>query len=129
MHAPERGSDRADMERIERDDAAADLVSFVELRAAKPTGRILSCTVALPAAAEIASCMGNVITNRLTVADVARSAHSYPSHGYLLHHIALSMALSSIVGEMLVWRDLCEERSCPECMTAHQKRFCINFTN
>ena len=38
MHAPERGTDRADMERIERDDAAADLVSFVELRAATPTG-------------------------------------------------------------------------------------------
>jgi len=34
----------------------------------------------------------------LTVRDVARSVHSYPSYRYLLHQIALSMALKDVWG-------------------------------
>jgi hypothetical protein len=93
LYVPEEGSDRADMERRERDTDA----TFVELRATK-SGRILGCTACGPAAAELANSMGMAITNRLSVRDVAQSIHSYPSHGYLLHRIALSMALSNIRG-------------------------------
>jgi pyruvate/2-oxoglutarate dehydrogenase complex dihydrolipoamide dehydrogenase (E3) component len=91
---PEQGTDRADMERIERSSGAC----FVELRADKAGGRILGCTACGPAAAELANSMGVAITNSLTIADVARSAHSYPSYGYLLHRIALSMAFSNVWG-------------------------------
>jgi hypothetical protein len=93
LYVAEEGSDRADMERRERDTDA----TFVELRAAR-NGRILGCTACGPAAAELANSMGMAITNRLTVRDVAQSIHSYPSHGYLLHRIALSMALSDVQG-------------------------------
>jgi pyruvate/2-oxoglutarate dehydrogenase complex dihydrolipoamide dehydrogenase (E3) component len=93
LYVPEEGSDRADMERRERDTDA----TFVELRATK-SGRILGCTACGPAAAELANSMGMAVTNRLSVRDVAQSIHSYPSHGYLLHRIALSMALSNVRG-------------------------------
>lgn len=93
LYVAEEGSDRADMERRERDTDA----TFVELRATR-SGRILGCTTCGPAASELANSMGMAITNRLTVRDVAQSIHSYPSHGYLLHRIALSMALSNVRG-------------------------------
>jgi Pyridine nucleotide-disulphide oxidoreductase, dimerisation domain len=94
MSVSEQGMDRADMERVER----CPKVCFVELRADKRTGRILGCTACGQAAAEITNSMGIAIVNGLTVADVAMSAHSYPSFGYLLYRIALSMALSSTWG-------------------------------
>lgn len=94
LYVPEEGSDRADMERRERD----TLVTFVELRAARGSGRILGCTACGPAAAELVNGMGMAIINRLTVRDVAQSMYSYPSHGYLLHRVALSMALSNVRG-------------------------------
>ena len=90
----EDGSDRADMDRTARNTS----FSFLELRAAKISGRILGLTCCGPAAAEMANSMGMAITNGLTVRDVARSIHSYPSHGYLLHRAALSMALSNSWG-------------------------------
>lgn len=93
VYVPEEGSDRADMERLERDTD----VAFVELRATK-SGRIIGCSACGPAAAELANSMGMAITNHLTVRDVAKSIHSYPSHGYLLHRVALAMALSNVHG-------------------------------
>jgi len=93
LYVPEEGSDRADMERRERDTDA----TFVELRATK-NGRIIGCTACGPTAAELANSMGIAITNRLTVRDVAQSIHSYPSHSYLLNRVALSMALSNVRG-------------------------------
>ncbi|KAL7564153.1 hypothetical protein ACA910_021128 [Epithemia clementina (nom. ined.)] len=90
----EEGSDRADMDRTSRNTN----FSFLELRAVKGSGRILGLTCCGPAAAEMANSIGMAITNRLTVRDVARSVHSYPSHGYLLHRAALSMALSDAWG-------------------------------
>lgn len=93
-YCTEEGSDRADMERVERDTS----VCFVELRAEKRSGIILGCTACGPAAAELANVIGVAITNKLTTSDVARSIFSYPSHGYLLHRLALSMALSDTNG-------------------------------
>lgn len=90
----EEGNDRADMERNERFVRA----SFVELRAARISGRILGLTACGPAAAELSNEIGLAIQNKLTVRDLARSIHSYPSHGYLLYRLALSMALSSTRG-------------------------------
>ncbi|GAX25758.1 hypothetical protein FisN_8Hh342 [Fistulifera solaris] len=89
----EEGSDRADMERRERDTE----VTFLELRASR-SGRILGGTACGPAAAELANSIGVAITNRLSVRDLAKSIHSYPSHGYLLYRVALSMALSDTRG-------------------------------
>ena len=94
----EDGSDRADIDRTARNTSS----SFLELRAAKGSGRILGLTCCGPTAAEMANTIGLAITNRLTVRDVARSLHSYPSYGYLLHRVALSMALSDVWGVLQV---------------------------
>jgi pyruvate/2-oxoglutarate dehydrogenase complex dihydrolipoamide dehydrogenase (E3) component len=93
VHVKEEGSDRADMERRERDTE----VTFLEVRAS-PSGRILGGTACGAAAAELANSIGVAITNRLSVRDLAKSIHSYPSHGYLLYRVALSMALSDTRG-------------------------------
>ena len=95
--AREEGTDRADMERNARDSKSG----FIELRAQR-NGRILGCTACGPAAAEICNSIGIAITNGLTVSDVAFAAHSYPSYGYLMHRIALSMALGRIWGMLNV---------------------------
>jgi Pyridine nucleotide-disulphide oxidoreductase, dimerisation domain len=71
---------------------------FVELRAEKRTGRILGLSACGPTAAELANEIGLAVQNKLTVQDVAKSIHSYPSHGYMLYRVALSMALSSVQG-------------------------------
>ncbi|CAB9527325.1 Dihydrolipoyl dehydrogenase [Seminavis robusta] len=90
----EEGNDRADMERNERFVDAC----FVELRVERRSGRILGLSACGPAAAELANEVGVAIQNRLTVRDLAKSIHSYPSHGYLLYRLSLSMALSSTRG-------------------------------
>ena len=90
----EEGNDRADMERMERYTDA----NFVELRAQTISGRILGISACGPAAAELANEVGLAIRSKLTVRELARSIHSYPSHGYLLYRLALSMALSSTIG-------------------------------
>lgn len=90
----EEGMDRADMERQERFVGPC----FVELRAVKRTGHILGLTTCGPAAAELANEVGLAIQSKLTVRDLARSIHAYPSHGYLLYRLALSMALLSVRG-------------------------------
>ena len=94
MYVPEKGMDRADMERLERNSDPC----FVELRVHRTSGRVLGCTCCGPAAAELTNSMGMAITNGLTVADVAKSPHSYPSYGYMLYRVALSMALSNTWG-------------------------------
>ena len=100
----EEGSDRADMERLERN---VD-VPFVELRAERHSGRILGLTACGPAAAELANEIGLAIQARLTVRDLARSIHSYPSHGYPLYRLALSMALSSTRGFLDTLGPVCQ---------------------
>ena len=90
----EEGSDRADMERTARNTS----LSFLELRSEKGGGKVLGLTCCGPAAAELANSISIAMTNKLTARDIARSVHSYPSYGYLLHRAALSMALSDIWG-------------------------------
>ncbi|GFH51666.1 hypothetical protein CTEN210_08142 [Chaetoceros tenuissimus] len=91
----ENGTDRADMDSIERD--VSD--GFVELRISKK-GRILGSTICSPSASEMANEVGLAIRNNLSVRDIARSIHVYPSHGYLLHRVALSLALNDVWGVM-----------------------------
>jgi pyruvate/2-oxoglutarate dehydrogenase complex dihydrolipoamide dehydrogenase (E3) component len=93
----EEGTDRADMECLERPIAG---IGFVEIRATKVDGRVLGMTACGPSASEVANEMCVVIENCLTVRDIAKSLHSYPSHGYLMHRVALSMALSNIWGTL-----------------------------
>ena len=93
LYVPEEGMDRADMERLER-----PVIRFVELRATKIRGKILGMTACGPAAAELANEVGLAIMSGLTVRDMARAIHSYPSHGYLLHRIALALATSNVWG-------------------------------
>ena len=93
LYVPEVGMDRADMDRLER-----PVVGFIELRATKIGGKVLGMTACGPAAAELANEVGLVITSGLTVRDLARSIHSYPSHGYLMHRIALALATSNVWG-------------------------------
>jgi hypothetical protein len=95
VSAPEEGMDRADMERLER-----PTFGFVELRATKIGGHILGMTACGPAAAELANEIGVALQNKLTVRDIAKSMHSYPSHGYLLHRIALAMAMGGTLGAL-----------------------------
>jgi pyruvate/2-oxoglutarate dehydrogenase complex dihydrolipoamide dehydrogenase (E3) component len=92
--AREIGTDRADIERSARDTSAC----FVALRAEKMTGRILGASFCGPSAAEMANTIGMAITNHLTVGNLARSIFSYPSYGYLMHRVALSMHLSNTLG-------------------------------
>jgi pyruvate/2-oxoglutarate dehydrogenase complex dihydrolipoamide dehydrogenase (E3) component len=93
LNVSEKGTDRADMEGMER-----NTIGFVEIRATKVDGKILGFTGCGPAAAELANEMSMAIVNGLTVRDVARSLHSYPSHGYLIYRVALAMALSNVCG-------------------------------
>jgi len=72
LSASEEGTNKMDMERIER----CNVKGFIEIRATKIEGQIVVMTVC-----EIVV----VIENKLTVRDVARSLHSYPSYGLLLH--------------------------------------------
>jgi hypothetical protein len=87
------GSDRADTDALERNAEN----NFVELRAHARTGRILGGTAVGPAAAELINEIGLAIQSKLTVRHIATSLHSYPSHGYLLYRVALSMATTSLM--------------------------------
>lgn len=89
----ENGTDRSDIDSME-----GRVEGFVELRISKPEGRILGATVCSPVASEIVNEIGVAMVNKLTVRDIARSIHAYPSHGYLMHRVALSLALSDTWG-------------------------------
>lgn len=90
----EGGTDRADVESRERNSDA----NFVELRADRADGRILGASACGPAAAEIVNEVCLALANRLTVRDMARTLHSYPSHGYLLYRISTALATGTISG-------------------------------
>ena len=94
LNVREEGTDRADVDGEERYTEA----NFVELRAEKITGRILGASACGPAAAEIINEVCLALCNRLTVRDMARTLHSYPSHGYLLYRISMALATQSISG-------------------------------
>ena len=94
LNVREEGTDRADVEEKERHTGA----NFVELRAEKITGRILGASACGPAAAEIINEVCLALCNRLTVRDMARTLHSYPSHGYLLYRISMALATQTISG-------------------------------
>jgi hypothetical protein len=97
QYASDQGSDRSDMDRCLSRSAHPRLSGFVELRADR-LGRIVGGTAFGPAAAETVNSMTIAIENKLTVYDIARAPHGYPSHGYLLYRVALSMALSTTFG-------------------------------
>jgi hypothetical protein len=90
----EGGSDRADIESAERYAGA----NFVELRAEKISGRVLGASACGPAAAEIINEVCLSLCSKLTVRDIARTLHSYPSHGYLLYRITTALATQNISG-------------------------------
>jgi len=92
----ENGTDRADIDSME-----GRVEGFVELRISKPEGRILGATVCSPVASEIINEIGVALVNKLTVRDIARSIHAYPSYGYLMHRVALALALSDDTWGML----------------------------
>jgi pyruvate/2-oxoglutarate dehydrogenase complex dihydrolipoamide dehydrogenase (E3) component len=94
LKVEEKGTDRSDIDSISR----FSNEGFVELRVAKRNGEILGCTICAPCASEIVNELGVVMMNKLTVRDVSKSIHAYPSHGYLMHRVALAMALSDIWG-------------------------------
>ena len=94
LFVKEKGSDRADVDNTERMTAS----NFVELRTEKISGRILGVSACSPAAAEIINEVCLALVNRLTVRDMARTLHSYPSHGYLLYRISMALATQSISG-------------------------------
>lgn len=87
VKADEVGTDRADIDALERSP-----FGFVELRISSDTGRILGATVCSPHAAEVINEIGLALMHRLTCRDIAKSLHAYPSHGYLMYRVALSLA-------------------------------------
>jgi pyruvate/2-oxoglutarate dehydrogenase complex dihydrolipoamide dehydrogenase (E3) component len=89
----EKGTDRFDMDSIAR-----HIDGFVELRISKPHGNVLGATICLPSAPEIVNELGVVMRNKLTIRDIAKSMHYYPSYGYLMHRVALALALKDIWG-------------------------------
>lgn len=90
----ENGTDRADMDSTERFVEA----NFIELRAEKISGRILGATACGPAAAETINEVCLSLTNQLSVRDVARTLHSYPSHSYLMWRCATALATQDVAG-------------------------------
>jgi len=94
LNVREEGTDRADVEEKERHTDA----NLVELRAEKITGRILGASACGPAAAEIINEVCLALCNRLTLRDMARTLHSYPSHGYLLYRISMALATQTTSG-------------------------------
>ena len=94
LNVREEGTDRADVEGKERHTDA----SFVELRAEKITGRILGASACGPASAEIINEVCLALCNRLTVRDMARTLHAYPSHGYLLYRTSMALATQTTSG-------------------------------
>lgn len=93
LKASENNTDRADIDSIARNSDG-----FVELRVSIPQGKILGATICSPAASEIVNELGVAIVNKLTVRDIAKCIHTYPSYGYLMHRVALSLAMSDIWG-------------------------------
>lgn len=96
-------TDRSDMERLDTNNNdnnkyTKEDVGFLELRATKVDGKLLGMTACGPAASELANEMSVVLENGLTAMDIARSLHSYPSYGYILHRVALAIALGNIWG-------------------------------
>jgi pyruvate/2-oxoglutarate dehydrogenase complex dihydrolipoamide dehydrogenase (E3) component len=92
LKVDEKDSDRSDIDSIER-----PAHGFVELRVSL-NGSILGATACSPAASEIINGIGVALVNKLTVRDISRSIHAYPSYGYLMHRAALSLAMSDIWG-------------------------------
>ena len=99
LHVSENGTDRSDIDSLERP-TPKNSIGFVELRATLVDGRVVGFTACGPTASELANQMSVVITNKLTVRQIAKSLHSYPSYGYLLHRVALSMALNDMWGSL-----------------------------
>jgi pyruvate/2-oxoglutarate dehydrogenase complex dihydrolipoamide dehydrogenase (E3) component len=95
IFVPEENTDRADMESRER-----LTIGFVELRATKIYGKILGLTACGPSASELANEISLAIVTGLTVRDVAKSLHSYPSHGYLMYRAALALTMGSVWGSL-----------------------------
>lgn len=109
-HVATNQTDRSDMERLDGDKSAD--IGFIELRATKADGKVLGMTCCGPTASELANEMSVIVENGLTAMHVARSLHSYPSYGYLLHRVALAIALgntwglaeaSGFIGKCLAW--------------------------
>jgi len=94
MREYEKHTDRADTDSLERDTT----VGFVELRVSHLHGRLLGATVVSPAASESINEIGVALVNGLSCRDIARSLHSYPSHGYLMYRVSLALTLSDIWG-------------------------------
>lgn len=95
IYVSEKDTDRADMEYQER-----FTIGFVEIRATKIYGKILGFTGCGPTASELANEMSLAIVNGLTVRNIAKSLHSYPSHGYLMYRAALSLTMNSAFGQL-----------------------------
>mmetsp|Transcript_18742 Transcript_18742/g.24140 ORF Transcript_18742/g.24140 Transcript_18742/m.24140 type:complete len:238 (+) Transcript_18742:102-815(+) len=93
LKAAENDTDRADIDSISR---STD--GFVELRVSIPRGKILGATICSPGASEIINELGVAMVNKLTVRNIGRCIHAYPSYGYLMHRVALSLALSDVWG-------------------------------
>lgn len=97
LMVPTAQTDRADMEVLER---GKDVYGFIELRATKVDGKILGMTACGPAASELANELSVVLENGLRAIDMARSLHSYPSYGYILHRVALAIAFGNLWGSL-----------------------------
>jgi pyruvate/2-oxoglutarate dehydrogenase complex dihydrolipoamide dehydrogenase (E3) component len=93
LKASENATDRGDIDSFYRKPDG-----FVELRVSIPKGEILGATVCSPGASDIVNEIGVAMVNKLTVRDIAKCIHAYPSYGYLMHRVALSLAMSDIWG-------------------------------
>lgn len=91
VRVPEEGTDRGDMDSIQRKP-----IGFTELRVRR--NQILGATVCSPAAAEAINEVAVALNAGLSCDDLARTLHCYPSYGYPLQRIALSISLSSVWG-------------------------------
>jgi len=105
LQVDEIGTDRSDIDAIgvfdnELSSSSTSTQGFVELRVSKPDGKILGATAVSTAASEIINEIGLALCSGLTVRDIARSLHTYPSYGYLMHRVSLSLAMNNLPGAL-----------------------------
>ena len=98
IYVSENGTDRADMDCHERRTG----IGYVELRCTKIYGTILGFSSCGPSGSELANEMSVILSNKLSVHDIAtKSLHSYPSHGYLLYRACLALSFGTVWGQLI----------------------------
>lgn len=82
------------IDRIDRAVTEGETAGFLKVLH-RPDGRLLGATLVCRQAGELAQELSVALANRLTVRDLARAIHVYPTHGFALQQAAADALLQS----------------------------------